>query len=664
MMARSTSDFNPAQLENGCLAIGAGTNSAASPSCEASTTMSPCETNNSRDTAPLEASPIKNGIAVEEIANTTQPVHPALAENGRKGNKKGVSAAQRKREKRKLRKSEVTVKVETDTESVLPFGEANIQVTSTGDRKLTLLEKFGDDIEVKDDDPTFTSLRGVLQRFSFNGEETESIKHSPTKEEIFYEEDDNSTVKEEEINDNTIQLSRKHQLRLIRPTVGQLKLLVNQPGLVEPRDNTSPDPILLLHLKGYRNQIPVPSHWTNPDAYLSSKRGIAKLPYELPSYIRDTGITEMRTPHTSTQPLRSKMREKFQPKLGKLDVDYQKLHDAFFKYQIKPPLSHFGEIYYEGKEFETNFLHKKPGEISTQLKDALCIPPGAPPPWLINMQRYGPPPGFPGLKIPGLNMPKPRGAEWGYHPGGWGKPPVDEFNRPIYGDVLGVMEYVVPPTEDVAVERVLWGSIEVVEEEVEEDADSDEEDEVQVKEEVEEMDGVPTNEEPNTSGPDTSGFETPSGIDSSGIEIPGVLELRKSQVDVSPKPTPSQPQEPQDLYRVLPPIQKKEPLCSHTYHISRSTLDEETPSKVLSRSYHQLIIQDEGVEVSLDPSQLENMTEAELRTIHNREEGGQKMEKRSYGQMEDVSDLVADHVAAQATKKRKPKVEKKSKYKF
>ena len=27
----------------------------------------------------------------------------------------------------------------------------------------------------------------------------------------------------------------------------------------------------------------------------------------------------------------------------------------------------------------------------------------APPPWLINMQRYGPPPSFPYLKIKGLN---------------------------------------------------------------------------------------------------------------------------------------------------------------------------------------------------------------------------------------------------------------------
>ena len=30
-----------------------------------------------------------------------------------------------------------------------------------------------------------------------------------------------------------------------------------------------------------------------------------------------------------------------------------------------------------------------------------------PPPWLIAMQRYGPPPSYPNLKIPGLNSPIP-----------------------------------------------------------------------------------------------------------------------------------------------------------------------------------------------------------------------------------------------------------------
>ena len=53
------------------------------------------------------------------------------------------------------------------------------------------------------------------------------------------------------------------------------------------------------------------------------------------------------------------------------------------------------------------------------------------------MQRFGPPPSYPHLKIAGLNSPIPPGASFGYHPGGWGKPPVDENGRPLYGNVFG-----------------------------------------------------------------------------------------------------------------------------------------------------------------------------------------------------------------------------------
>lgn len=51
--------------------------------------------------------------------------------------------------------------------------------------------------------------------------------------------------------------------------------------------------------------------------------------------------------------------------------------------------------------------------------------------------RYGPPPSYPNLKIPGLNAPIPEGTSFGYHAGGWGKPPVDEKGKPLYGDVFG-----------------------------------------------------------------------------------------------------------------------------------------------------------------------------------------------------------------------------------
>ncbi len=132
--------------------------------------------------------------------------------------------------------------------------------------------------------------------------------------------------------------------------------------------------------------------------------------------------------------LKQKTRERVQPKMGKIDIDYQKLHDAFFKYQSKPPMSRFGDAlviipryrnnvvpdtelalplipnrYYEGKELETDLRTMKPGDISEDLKEALSIPPLAPPPWLIAMQRFGPPPSYPNMRIRGLNAPIPEG---------------------------------------------------------------------------------------------------------------------------------------------------------------------------------------------------------------------------------------------------------------
>jgi splicing factor 3B subunit 2 len=76
--------------------------------------------------------------------------------------------------------------------------------------------------------------------------------------------------------------------------------------------------------------------------------------------------------------------------------------------------------------------------MSEELQAALGMAPGAPPPWLVSMQRFGPPPSYPSLRIPGLNAPIPPGASFGYHPGGWGKPPVNDRGEPIYGDVFGL----------------------------------------------------------------------------------------------------------------------------------------------------------------------------------------------------------------------------------
>ena len=109
-----------------------------------------------------------------------------------------------------------------------------------------------------------------------------------------------------------------------------------------------------------------------------------------------------------------------------------------------------------------------------------------PPPWLIAMQRYGPPPSYPNLKIPGLNAPIPDGCSFGYHAGGWGKPPVDESGKPLYGDVFGTSDnrtYHSIPVEEI--DHTLWGEMDSESEE-EESSDEEEEEEEEEGEEGEE----------------------------------------------------------------------------------------------------------------------------------------------------------------------------------
>ena len=66
--------------------------------------------------------------------------------------------------------------------------------------------------------------------------------------------------------------------------------------------------------------------------------------------------------------------------------------------------------YFEGREFETKLKERRPGKLSSELREALGMTePSMPPPWLLNMQRFGPPPSYPSLKIPGLNCPIPEG---------------------------------------------------------------------------------------------------------------------------------------------------------------------------------------------------------------------------------------------------------------
>ena len=238
---------------------------------------------------------------------------------------------------------------------------------------------------------------------------------------------------------------------------------------------TAKDPLFLVWLKSQRNSVPVPKHWSQKRKFLQYKRGIQKAPFTLPDYIEATGIGRLRNiggGHDPGKNIRQKIRERMNPKLGKMEIDYQVLHDAFFRFQKKPKLSIHGDVYFEGKEYEIKMRIFKPGRVSPDLRAALGIADNVPPPWLINMQRYGPPPSYPNLRIPGIryiyiyigvNAPIPENIQFG-----WGKLFQDDKGFTVYADSYGLAK---PYIERQTIVHQHWGERNDDEEEEEEEED-------------------------------------------------------------------------------------------------------------------------------------------------------------------------------------------------
>ncbi|GMR58532.1 hypothetical protein PMAYCL1PPCAC_28727, partial [Pristionchus mayeri] len=440
----------------------------------------------------------------------------------------------------------------------------------------------------------------------------------------------------------------KKKLRLsMQPSMAKLKESTARPDVVEWADVTSRDPFMLVALKAYRNSVPVPRHWNAKRKYLAGKRGFERPPFTLPDFIQRTGIMEMRESlweKEDHQSLKSKMRERARPKLGKIDIDYQKLHDAFFKWQTKPEMTTMGELYFEGKELEGRMRDKKPGQLSDELRIALGMPVGHnatkfPPPWLIAMQRYGPPPSYPTLKIAGLNSPIPDGCSFGYHAGGWGKPPVDQYGKPLYGDVFGIN--LMPEADEDEEQRLntrYWG-------EIGSDDDSSDESEAEEEEEGEDreksdMDGLQT--------PMTDGFATPSGMSSAvptGLDTPDTIELRKGKRgDESSLGGDT----PAVAYHVIPEkrvdrIGGQMMGSTHVYDLAKKQAMTEG-----------------GVEVNIDPEDLEGLDKRGLEAKYEEQLRKQQKNREDDAEGEDMSDMVAEHNAKQG-RKRKAQEEKKNK---
>ncbi|KMZ91587.1 splicing factor 3B subunit 2 [Plasmodium vivax Mauritania I] len=291
------------------------------------------------------------------------------------------------------------------------------KIDATGAASSYRNEPYVEYVEEDIEEELFRNFQDVYKRFKGNAEDFAEYEEQNEDEKKINLEDSHSEDDSEEQDDEEEEegggkaktkepISKKALKLLSRPSVVKLKEFAKKPELVEIWDTTASDPFFFVWLKCLKDSVPVPQQWCQKRKYMHGKRGIEKIPYTLPPYIEDTKISEIRQAikeKEEQKSLKQKMRDRVRPKLHTMDIDYQTLHDAFFKYATKPKLVKFADVYYEGKEFELKTKKFRPGVISEKLRKALNIDPSEPLPWLFNMQKYGLPPSFPYLNIPGLN---------------------------------------------------------------------------------------------------------------------------------------------------------------------------------------------------------------------------------------------------------------------
>lgn len=223
----------------------------------------------------------------------------------------------------------------------------------------------------------------------------------------------------------------------------EYKLCVPYPEVLEIEDVASPDVGLLNVLRGAPHSVPVPGHWKEKRGYLSTSGGMHKKPYTVPDKVLQTGVYEARKArHAYKDSLSLKQRQKL--KLNPKAYPEEKAHRGVDVDVPCPVLSRFGELYHENTYSEGVFREVTPGKLSAELAAALGMQDAKrPPPWLYAMQKYGLPPAYPNMKVPGVNAPIPKGCRFGCGDGCWGTPPVGSDGRPVYPDV-----YMTPDSDE------------------------------------------------------------------------------------------------------------------------------------------------------------------------------------------------------------------------
>lgn len=475
-------------------------------------------------------------------------------------------------------------------------------------------------------------------------------------------------------------ISNKQKRRDRKLTVAMLKQLAAHPEVVELHDVNSPDPLFHIQLKSQRNVVQVPRHWCLRRRYLLYRHAVNRGPFKLPDFIEATGIRSIRDAYIAKESkkvnsMKRSVRERMRPSLGKIDIDYKILRDAFFKFQTKPRLLTHGDVYYEGREEEVVFKTKRPGLLSEDLRKALGMTtPLAPPPWLQAMQRYGPPPSYPKLRVPGVNAPLPAGAQYGTQPGGWGNPPVDpRTGRPMFGgDPLGVASSYQEPSQPVELKH--WGEIDFADD-ISDSESEEEEEEVEEDDEGNENSENDGNDGDDDVSNDVSGGagkgEIGGGGSMFGMETPASIDLVKRGVSQQQLPQPAsspslqqQQQQQQQELKPLPPqvarMEEEQKLYTVLKEVEvkrQGGLGNLMGSNRVYVMGDRLNDKDEEVTFAIDSADLDRINDGDF--IERKREEALKERKMAEGRQDDNSDMVAEH-----EHKKQKKKDKKKKFKF
>lgn len=227
------------------------------------------------------------------------------------GDKAGLSRVQRLRQKRKERKkahkkdasnpaSGDSIKKPKLQEGDTPSG---VKIKTEPGAPAALQNTAGVEIEyvpanpldqLEKDDPAYQEFAEIFARFNAAAEDQHAAdedvimadahpEEEAVKAEVKPEVDssDDSDADGDSKHDSKLSNRKKRQLR--RLNVAALKQIVKRPDLVEIHDCSSPDPLFTLHLKSYRNSVPIPRHWAQRRKYLQVRSKPPDAPHVLSS---------------------------------------------------------------------------------------------------------------------------------------------------------------------------------------------------------------------------------------------------------------------------------------------------------------------------------------------------------------------------------------------